>query len=354
MPSSGGGTGTPIVPGPAPPDVSIQEWCTGALPLATYAQKYVGAECGMWGVSNPDERNNFIWTLFQRQELARALCEAQEEIEKVAGFFLQPKWIEEEPHRCSPTGNYTTLWNYIIDGGVGTVSTIQAGAVVDHTADPAVVGSIATAVMDPNEVKVYYPGTDQEITPSNIVISGGSVTVYIPRCRLVGTNYIDNPDGGLDYNDLSLFQQSVDVMRIYNDTSDPGEFVIRTAGECENETLALCIDVKDSEIGSILAYQTANASCRVSPVDQARLNYVSGLTSFDRIAELAIVRLAHSKMPGEPCGYDRIKEMWRKDNTIPVVLSVERLECPFGVSNGAWMAWKFAGQISVDRMSVWA
>ncbi|KKM86924.1 hypothetical protein LCGC14_1274030, partial [marine sediment metagenome] len=35
-----------------------------------------------------------------------------------------------------------------------------------------------------------------------------------------------------------------------------------------------------------------------------------------------------------------------------VVLSVERLECDFGLSNGAWMAWKFAGSLEIDRLTV--
>lgn len=353
MPSSGTGVGTPIAPGPVPPTVIIPEWCTGALPLSRYATQYNGYECGFWGVSNANEPRNSIWTLFQRQELARALCEAQEEIEKVVGYFLQPKWIEDEPHACSPTGNYVTNWNYVIAGGVGAAELIQADAVVNHTNDPAVIGSIATTVVDPSEIKIYYPGTTQEVIPSDVVISGGAVTIFVPRCRLVGINYLDNPEEGLDYENDSLFQASVDVYRIYNDASDPGHFVIRTAGECDLETLDVCVDVKDSEIGHLVVYRdTVSTRCRVTPTDQLKLNYVSGLTSLDYIADLAIARLAHSKMPSEPCGYDRIKELWRSDNSIPVVLSVERLECPFGISNGAWMAWKFAGQISVDRLSV--
>ena len=354
MPSFGGGAGAPFVPVPDPPYDYMPEWCTGALSLAKYAQQYVGYECGFWGVSRDTEPTSVIWTLFQRQELARALCEAQEEIEQVAGFFLEPKWVENEVHPCSPTANYVLTWNHVIEGGVPVVVEIVSGTAVNHAADPAVIGPIATTVTDPAEIKIYYPNTKQEITPLTVSIVGGNVTITVPRCRLVDMDNVNNPEEGLDYTDLAVFQTTVDVYRIYTDTADPGEFLQRTVGNCSPDTLALCMEVKDPEIGHVLAYQTGtvSAACRVSKVDQARINYASGLSYLDRIADLAVVRLAHSKMPGEPCGYDRIKEMWRCDNSIPVVLSVERLECSFGVSNGAWMAWKFAGSISEDRLSV--
>ena len=333
--------------------MAMSEWCTGALPLAIYAQHYIGSECGLWGVSNPDEPNNFIWTLFQRQELARALCEAQEEMEEVMQYFLEPKWLTDEPHDCSPTGTYLMKWNHVIAGGIKTSDSIKSGATVDHTADPAVIGPHATAATDTKEIKIYYPGETQEITPSDISISGGFVTIAIPRCRLVKTDLVDNPEEGLLYSTLANFLTTVDVHRVYNDTSDQGEFVVRTIGECDPETLTLCIDIRDAEISEVLAYLVSTATtCRTATTDQARFNYVSGIPELNRIAELALVRLAHSKMPGEPCEYDRIKEMWRRDNTIPQILSVERLECPFGLSNGAWMSWKFAGSIAVDRMSV--
>ncbi|MHA2067602.1 MAG: hypothetical protein ACXABY_24830, partial [Candidatus Thorarchaeota archaeon] len=144
MPSSGTGVGTPIVPGPASPDTSMPEWCTGALPISIYAKRYIGAECGMWGVSNPEESINFIWSLYERQELARALCEAQEELEEVMGYFLEPKWIANEPHLCSPTGTYLTNWNHLIASGTGKIAVIEEDSPVDHASDPAVVGAIAT------------------------------------------------------------------------------------------------------------------------------------------------------------------------------------------------------------------
>lgn len=333
--------------------MAMSEWCIGALPPSTYVQHYVGSECGFWGVANPDEANNFIWTLFERQELTRALCEAQDELEEVMQYFLERKWVADEPHPCSPKGIYLTEWNNVIAGGVEASAVVEAGAAIAHGTDPAVIGPHATTVTDEAEIKIFYPGESQEITPSSIVISGGNVTIEIPRCRLVKADSVDNPVEGLLYSDLTNFLTTVDITRIYNDTSDQGEFVVRTVGECTPDTLALCMEVKNPTIGHVLAYQIVTSNtCRASLKDQARLNYVSGTTELSRIAELALVRLAHSKMPSEPCGYDRIKELWRRDSTIPVILSVERLECKFGLSNGAWMAWKFAESIAVDRMSV--
>lgn len=355
MASSGTGVGTPIVPPspPAPSSLVMPEWCIGALPLATYAVQYARYENAFWGVAKEGEPGSAIWTLFERQELARALCEAQDEIEGVTEYFLEPKWLEEEEHPCSPKGVYLLERNHLIAGGVRATSIIEEDASVSHVTDPAIV-AVSTTVTDPAEIKVYYPDTTQEITPLKIDLAGGTATIYIPRCRLVGIDYVDNPEYGLEYANTALFQDTVDVIRVYNDTSDVGHFVRRQAGKCTETTVDLCMTIKDKEISHIVAYQNSTPSglCRSVAVEQAKFNYVSGLSYISNIAELALVRLAHSKMPGEPCGYDPIKEMWRRDNNTPPVLTVERLECQFGLSDGAWMAWKFAGQVSVDRMSV--
>ena len=73
-----------------------------------------------------------------------------------------------------------------------------------------------------------------------------------------------------------------------------------------------------------------------------RLNYLSGMDPTSPQAEDAIIRLAHSKMPEEPCGCSVAQRLWKRDRSVPSLLTAERLNCPFGLSDGAWIAWKFA------------
>jgi len=72
-----------------------------------------------------------------------------------------------------------------------------------------------------------------------------------------------------------------------------------------------------------------------------RVNYYDGKQYLSRQMEDAIVRLAHAKMPDEPCGCDVAQRMWKRDRNVPEVLTRERINCPFGMSDGAWIAWQF-------------
>ena len=71
------------------------------------------------------------------------------------------------------------------------------------------------------------------------------------------------------------------------------------------------------------------------------LYYYSGETTLTQTAIAAIIKLAHSKMPEEPCGCDVVMKLWRKDKEVPPVISSERAKCPFGINDGAWVAWKW-------------
>src|SRR5690606_27938982 len=110
-----------------------------------------------------------------------------------------------------------TKWGHIISAGVQAESTLQASATVDYNTEPATVGPLTVTISDVAEVKVYYPGTDREIKPSRMTYSGGQLTIYIPRCRLVETP--NTTDDGMAYTDTDNFLAAVDVKRIYNDPS---------------------------------------------------------------------------------------------------------------------------------------
>lgn len=341
---------------------------TSALPLARYAEIIGYQDCAFFGVAHPDNDNfacREIWTKFQRDEIQRHLAEAEDEIEGVIGYPLAPKWITDEVH---PIGyKIITEKTNVIELGIEEITDIALATAVDLTADPATI-TIATALTSLDGIKVYYPGTDIEISPSDMEITGGDLIISIPKCRLVEYSQRDNPASGLEYAEAGIYQATVDVKRHSNDISSQITVVwphgcnpICFSGGCSRYTESACGVVLDPVIGEV-SYQfanyaggtwtpTRNICCKGDP-QKLEINYRAGTQELSSIAELAIIRLAHSKMAAEPCGCDVIKNMWRRDNTIPVVLSVERLECQFGLSNGAWMAWKFAGQISVDRLTV--
>lgn len=343
-----------------------------ALTLADYASIIGYDECAMFGVyyaGQIEYECRMFWTEWQRLDIYRALQDAQSLMEQVIGYPLCHKWItgdpdilgnsEEHPNR-SPL---PLKWGRFVSGGVRATSVVQNGASVSYASDPATVGPLAyTGQL--SEVKVYYPGTDREITPSLITTAGGNITIRIPRCRLTVTpNFTDD---GVDYNVLGNFLTTVDVRRVYNDPSVAAVLVRDHscsdscgAAGCTEYTTTGCIYPRDKSLGIVdilPAVYSGGTWVDSSPdycdrrYDRVRVNYLAGAEQVDFATKSAIVRLAHARMAAEPCRCTIVQRLWERDRTVPQVLTRERLNCPFGVNEGAWTAYKFAQTRKIYRL----
>lgn len=338
-----------------------------AVALARYAQIIGYHECAFFGVNAPgnvDDACRTIWTLEQRRAIAKALAEAQGDIEGVTRYPLSPKWFENEEHalRCPIVADWTKL----IAAGVRAETVIDEDATVtlrgegDVILDPAIV-TAATDVTDADEIHIYHPDSEAEIFPSAITISEGEVTISIPRCRLVADQ--NNPPEGWEYEDDANFLSAVDVRRVYNDPSVNATLVSRNSscncGNCSETTRTGCMYITNKEVGIVEvrpatytegAWVGASALCR--SYTRVRLNYRAGLTRLTYQWEDAIVRLAHSRMPNEPCGCGIAQSVWQRDRNIPDALTRERINNDFGLSDGAWFAWQVAQGKKLMRAGV--
>lgn len=346
-------------------DSLIEE--ASAVRLARYAQIVGYTEDPFWGVNhNLSGRScREIWTLKQRQMVAKYLAEAQDEIENEIGYPVGPRWFSElkAPYTLPSLAKV----GYVLEGGVKATSTMSAGAAVSHVTDPAVIGPLATTVTDPAEIVVYHPGTTIEIDPSSVVIAGGNVTIQIPRCRMVKAAYVNNPDVGLDYATLANFESTVDVVRVYNDPATQATLSTNhrcnaacSENGCTAYTTAACLFVTGPEVGAVEvrkgtytdgAWLTTGGAVCGPHYRWVQLNYRAGVTLTRQLEDM-IIRLAHAKMPAEPCGCDPLKSLWARDRNVPEVLTRERLNCPFGLSDGAYVTWKFAQTIRLVRSGI--
>lgn len=370
---SGGTTGTPVISGVPPSTIALPLPDT-VVSLPRYAQLIGYDECGFFGVAyNGQEQSGCAtwWTEWQRLNIADALRQAEQKIENIAGYPLRPTWItgqpawgdaryvDEQPFCNNPI---VTRWGMVLQGGVRAETTIQAGALIDYSdEDVSIVGPLPATIGDISEVYVYYPGSERRIIPSKVEYVGGVLTVQIPRCRLVDPSkfgVIEN-DYGLDKNDLDNFVESVDIRRIYNDPSTHAELVRQDTcwcGEtgCTHQTDAACIRVQDGRVGIVEVWPAEYSdgwqrkrTCR--SYSHVRLNYQAGLRSAPFDLENMIVRLAHSLLPEEPCGCAIIQHLWKRDTTIPDVLTREWLSNPFGISYGAAYAYQWAKSNALVR-----
>lgn len=349
-----------------------------AVKLARYAQIVGMPECLVWGVNNPSDDPaacQKLWSHEQRVYIARYLGEAQVEIEQRVGYPLSPKYFtsEQQPYTCT---RIQTNWTRVLAAGARAVADISLGEVVDHTTDPAVIIVNGVGLLNPDEVHVYHPGTDAEIVPSSIDVTGGMLTIEIPRCRLVLAALEDTPSDGLDYSLVGTclsstpvpgnFECEVDIKHVYTDPTLQGVLVYphgkvcSCSHTCFEDTDTACVYVRSGEFGlmdvehsSLVGSTWAAVTCRCGrKPTYVRINYLAGLLTLSAQAEDAIVRLAHSKMPIAPCGCDSINALWARDRNVPLVLDSERLNCPFGLNDGAWIAFQFAGAMIKRRMSV--
>jgi hypothetical protein len=325
-----------------------------AVTLADYAARIGYCECSFFGVYSPDCDHyecRDIWTLAQRNDIASYLAQAQELIESELGYFLCPKWVTDERHEYARV--LMTKWGYLIAGGVMSDTVIQAGAAVNHAADPATI-TVGGVTCNCADLHVYYPGTCDEIKPLTMSITAGVLTITIPWCRMVAPAYQSNPPEGLALADVATWiSHTVDVHCISNDTTTQAHHIVgphHCGTDCTETEHDACIYVRRATVGSVSTKRTASSCGHCAQwVD---LNYLSGLTTLPKTAEDMIIRLAHSLMPAEPCGCDWTKLLWQRDRTVPTVLTRERINSSFGLSDGAWFAWQWAQSHKLRRGSV--
>lgn len=338
-----------------------------AVTLPRYAQIIRYAECQFFGVNSPETAGRDcerIWTKPERDMVTRYLAEAQTEIERVVNYPLSPRWVTNEEHPYS--WRTTASYGKIIASGVRAETTISASEAINTATDPGIVGPVATTVTDEDEIKIFHPGTDVEIHPSSITISGGFVTIEVPRCRTVRETFADNTTQGLDYNDLNNFESTCDVKRVYNDDSTNAVLTWPHGNQCcincAAETDTACMSIIDAEIGAFDVLRATYSGgewarstctfCRAQP-ERLHLNYQAGLAQpIDNQVADTVVRLAHSKMPQAPCGCDIVSDVWARDRNVPEALTAERANNPFGMNDGAWIAWRFAQTFRLVRGGV--
>lgn len=232
-----------------------------------------------------------------REEIARAIAEAETKIEDYLGYRLMPTWEVDEwngTHRSYQPENviYGALdvrgfrqtvranWGYMISGGVKSKELVEQDAPIvwtdennDGYFETATV-TVITVALDKNEIAVYYPGEDGddswEIRPTEVSISGGIATIRFKRELTVRPEFFDLFDiteAGLDGTDDDNFLSTVDVYRRYNDPQSQVSFLWEpfagyfcgTCGgsgcpSCAYETQTGCLILRGDPRTSIVGY----------------------------------------------------------------------------------------------------
>lgn len=195
--------------------------------------------------------------MVSREDIARAIVDAENDVARILGYWPAPKWIESEPHpyprfhrhdRMSLGGKRQTDgkwksvqsdWAKVVDIGRRAVTLIDTATVAGGTMvfsdtdgngfDDTVTITLPTTVTDVREVKVYFAGTgadqDWEIRPvRSVTISGGNVVVvadswlFLDPDKQAATPTYEGFKA-LNILTASNYVASVDVYREYTDNT---------------------------------------------------------------------------------------------------------------------------------------
>jgi hypothetical protein len=167
-----------------------------------------------------------------REDLARAIDDAEEDIAEVLGYYPAPKWISNEMHQYERfhrrdlytygqniRGQFKSVkarWGRFISAGQRATAEVDSGVAVTYS-DPDGDGydelatiSTTTTLTDRCEIKVYFAGEggnqEWEIRPAKTVtLSGGTVTFTFDAWQLLDPDLWEQfPGAGL----LADVQQS--------------------------------------------------------------------------------------------------------------------------------------------------
>lgn len=343
-----------------------------AVTLSHYAKTVKYNECAVYGVSNPAANTGInacrdIWTLAERNYALRYFAEAQIELENYTKQLFNTTWVtgqlDSPAERLTDVKNYKrgdfrlpsvmyTRWNNVKALGRLVPEEVELAVTVSHLTDPATITVTIDPllVVDVHKLRVFEAGnwgTDKEISldPSAINISGNTAVIEIPRCRMVKYDLRDNPPAGLNYNTLTNFIEEVDVY-YYTTVNEESLVLTRANCTCNTSQTTGCLEFTTVGLTTVKAGGRCSIDNRpcgcYSDTIYAGLYYEAGDSVVNQQIIDMIIRLAHVKMPEEPCGCELAKQLWQDDHKIPDFILPEFLKNPFGISIGAWTVFQWA------------
>ncbi|KKK66431.1 hypothetical protein LCGC14_2964160, partial [marine sediment metagenome] len=310
------------------------------LPLDTWA-KLMGVNPlhfnGVYTESNPPAVCEQPWLQFAwqtadrvgREELSRAILQAEADIERHLKYRLIPTWEEEEWHETirplrRELFNLTNTdirgfaqtvkanWGHFISGGMRTPAILSdgLGTAVTYTdidgdgyKEVATVTVTVAAGQDPCELRVYFPVSNVmvaadlqnffaawEIRPIDVTVTGTTAVISFRREQAVKPELQldvvppadDSHLRGVDGNTDANFITTVDVYRVYNDPQTQVNLLWEGLGIgcdnclggcnlCEYSTQAGCLSVRGDLKLSQVAYRPATWNAATEAFDTVAL-----------------------------------------------------------------------------------
>lgn len=333
-----------------------------------------------------------------REQIARAIADAEEMIERYLQFRLVPSWEYEEwqlggrPYQRElfniggrSVGGYRSAvpakWRKVLSGGVETRTPVRLEAPItwsDENGDGYFeTGTVLATVAEgqaPCEIEVYYPGHTgdpaYQIRPATVTVSGTTATIVFRRELAVAEDILEalTPEAA-EATDDSDFLTEVDVYRHWNDPStqatlmwEPGSgcgcFTEGSCAVCSYSVQTACLFLRSTPREAILGWSPGTwdddgFTALEVPIPRApdilRLYYHAGNvaprgcpSTMEPQWALVVARLALSLLDRPTCACTgEVWEWWKQSGAElgKGDAAVRFLSNPFGTSRGALYAW---------------
>lgn len=331
--------------------------------LNDFRKRFHIPRCRFNGVENPNEAAgacNHTWHQWERDLLAEAITDAEERIANELRYWLGPHYlVDYDKEWRNPV---QLRYGYVTGGGIRGRTEVTPSA-SDFTTDPATITvPQASFTGGSTEIVVVDDDTGLEIEIDDIAEVGANYVLSIYQCNLIRWDTLEEQEETIDYDDafpLATWLKLADitVYREYLDTSSQATITFGpscccwcSSEACTGSEYTGCVYVIDQEIGAVrvnrATYSSGDWACDNTAVcgcyegDKVTVRYKAGRTDAPGWQK-AVVQLALSLLDWRPCGCDIFDNAWRRATRTPEVLTAERLNCSFGMSDGAWFAWSW-------------
>lgn len=344
-----------------------------------------------------------VWTqcvetadgLSSRDELALAINQAETELAEYVGFNLLPSWdftvtntianydptAPRTPYNARGRPKSVQVSHRLLRAlGRRATTTVQASADIVRIDDDgdgfdelATVAVDTSSITDKNEVRVYYPGhageSAWEIRPLDSV-TDSEITFHMSLAAKEEAVECGNCFDPLDPEDTTNFLTTVDVVRVYTDTTTPINLVYQPDVYCETTDFSQQYSPSAGYIDDFrLGYVVYNPLGYNEP-ENVEIHYYSGfvgsggrlnraLVELDYTWKLAVAYFAAGLLdnPAPTCcegeSEGDLVSRWsenisKRTQTEMYSLTNNMLENPLGLmTRGAWYALKIANMYKI-------
>lgn len=289
-----------------------------------------------------------VYLQFERESIARALNQAVDRVANQLHYWPRPAWFTEVMPLSAANNiraqSYTVRFRKLITFGQRAVTVIQAGAAVAYS-DPNNIGINDTATIVVNttvandEIQLFFTVADGaygaadarfQIETTTVTDNAGVVTITAPAAYFVKpsiwtTPYVlTNPNmrdpNAANTQTAADFVTTVDVYRVYNDTTDAIQLLSADGTVLQTFTG----EILEPELGVFrLGGNWCNPTTWQGPPMRINVRYYSGEPLFNGEMDVdfaeTLVSFANARMTERYTSFSRwTLDRWEKDNG-PVV-----------------------------------